>query len=152
MKDREKEFQERIKCGIAYCEDIVTDKITQKDKNKIIEELVKAISIQCGECYTCEFGNMQQFGCCSDYLIANELYEQGYRKIPEDSVVLSTKEYNIHKGFSREEVDEISETAIKNSRKRTAEKILTKLQPYIGGWVLFKELEKEYGIKIEIQE
>lgn len=41
---------------------------------------------------------------------------------------------------------------LKQARKETAEKILTKLHPYIGGWVLFKELEKEYGVKIEIKE
>ena len=33
--------------------------------------------------------------------------------------------------------------------KETAEKILTKLQPYIGGWVLFKELVKQFGVEIK---
>ena len=35
------------------------------------------------------------------------------------------------KGFSREEVDEISKTAIKNSRKETAEKFAEKLKKVI---------------------
>lgn len=36
--------------------------------------------------------------------------------------------------------------------KETATTILTKLQPYIGGWVLFKELEKQFGVEIKEDE
>lgn len=60
--------------------------------------------------------------------IAEQLYNAGYRKIPEGAVVLTREEYEKHKGFSREEVDEISETAIKNSRKETAEKFASRVK------------------------
>ena len=66
--------------------------------NQQIEEIVKIVSINCGECYTCKFNDMRRFGNCTDYLIANELYEQNYRKLPEDSVVLTREEYQ--KDFS----------------------------------------------------
>ena len=67
--------------------------------------------------------------------------------IIEDSIILSRKEYEKLKYTWITDSD-----AYKKGCKETTEKILTKLHPYIGGWVLFKELEKEYGVKIEIKE
>ena len=62
--------------------------------------------------------------------VAKFLVEKyGYRKIPEGYVVLTREEFERHKGFSREEVDEISKTAIKNSRKETAKAIIDMLIP-----------------------
>lgn len=63
--------------------------------------------------------------------IATALYNAGYRKIPENAVVLTRDEYERLKGFSREEVDEILETAKKNLRKETAEKFADRLKYYI---------------------
>lgn len=57
--------------------------------------------------------------------VAEVLVGLGYRKIDENVVVLTREEFEKHKGFSREEVDEISETAIKNASKETAEKFAT---------------------------
>ena len=59
---------------------------------------------------------------------AENLINAGYLKIPENAVWLTREEYAKHKGFSREEVDEISKTAIKNSRKEMAEKFARRLK------------------------
>lgn len=98
-------------------------------KQKIIEEMAKVLEGDCGECYTCKYFEHKGTNCT--YLLGAEyLYNAGYRKIPENAVVLTREEFEKHKGFSREEVDEISETAIKNSRKETAEKFALKLADY----------------------
>lgn len=64
--------------------------MNMNDKEKQIEEMAKVVSVNCGECYTCEFNTMPN---CIDYLVANELYNAGYRKIDKGSVVLTEEEY-----------------------------------------------------------
>lgn len=57
--------------------------------NKQIEEMAKIVSMNCGECYTCKFlGKATNNIDCTDFLIANELYEQGYRKIDKDTLII----------------------------------------------------------------
>jgi dephospho-CoA kinase len=112
--------------------------------DKQIEEIQKILECCCNEydekgrhirnkcnSYDCEYYD-ERNGVCASYSLkeARALYNAGYRKIPEGAVVLTKEEYERHKGFSREEVDEISETAIKNSRKNTAEKFALKLADY----------------------
>lgn len=94
--------------------------------------------------------------------------EQGtLKEIPENAVVLTKEEYEKHKGFSREEVDEISETAIKNSRKETVKDLLIDFNEWINEHYdakydtycvcipvnkvseFFNEKVKEYGIEVE---
>ena len=77
------------------------------DKQKQIEEMEKDIAVRMAMAKGIA-GSMNKGveGWLSEYL-----YNAGYRK-----------------GFSREEVDEISETAIKNSRKETAEKFAERLK------------------------
>ena len=41
------------------------------------------------ECIKCEFKN----GMCDVYRVAEKIYEQNYRKVPKDSVVISSEEY-----------------------------------------------------------
>lgn len=77
--------------------------------------------------------------------------------ISKNSVVLTEEEHRrlmlAMKLLEQLKEDNLKiEEQLEQARKETAEKILTKLQPYIGGWVLFKELEKEYGIEVEIKE
>ena len=85
------------------------------DKQKRIEEMEKDIAVRMAMAKGVA-GSMNNGveGWLSEYL-----YNAGYRKIPENAVVLTREEYEKHKGFSREEVDEISKTTIKNSRKET---------------------------------
>ena len=60
------------------------------DKQKQIEEMAKVLAVNCGECYTCKYhGDVN----CIDFLGAEELYNAGYRKIPENAVVLKREEY-----------------------------------------------------------
>lgn len=102
------------------------------EKKKQIEEMAK---IMCGGCIenetmTCSF-TPQEIPCDFAKNFAEALYKAVYRKINENEVVLTREELERHKGFSREEVDEISETAIKNSRKETAEKFAERLKDYV---------------------
>lgn len=99
------------------------------DKQKQIEEMAKVIFERGIALESIDFVYK------SDHFerIATTLYDAGYRKIPENAVVfipteeqyalLSKEEYERIKGFSREEVDEISETAMKNYvRKQLGER------------------------------
>ena len=70
------------------------------DKQKQIEEMAKAIDGIWHTKNTCPFdtkcpywGGKVRF-TCNDCLRANVLIEAGYRKIPENAVVLTEKEYN----------------------------------------------------------
>ena len=60
-----------------------------KDKQKQIEEMAQCknnFGFTCGEC-------SYKTSVCERYKLAEELYNAGYRKIPEGSVVLTDKEY-----------------------------------------------------------
>lgn len=88
------------------------------DKQKQIEEMAKVISVNCGECYTCKYRGAIN---CVDFLSAEELYNAGYRKIPEGAVVVSRAEYNDLKGLEKH-FDDYLIKEIVATRKETAEK------------------------------
>jgi hypothetical protein len=46
-------------------------------KKQVIEEMAKAIVVNCGECYTCKYYDKLH---CADLLSAEGLYNAGYRK------------------------------------------------------------------------
>lgn len=92
------------------------------DKQKQIEDLTALID-------SFNIRTIKQAKYVAEYIVD----KLNYRKIPEGAVVLTKEEYEKHKGFSREEVDEISETAIKNSRKETAEKFAEMLKDEHSG-------------------
>ena len=96
---------------------------------QMIEEMAKTLEFCCNDE---NIENCNSDMSC-DYCRAKHLYNVGYRKIHENAVVLTRKEFEKHKGFSREEVDEISETAIKNSRKETAEKFAKESKQRLKG-------------------
>lgn len=87
------------------------------DKQKQIEDLTALID-------SFNIRTIKQAKYVAEYIVD----KLNYRKIPEGAVVLTREELERHKGFSREEVDEISETAIKNSRKETAEKFAKRMK------------------------
>ena len=60
-------------------------------------------------------------------------HEEFAKKANAEIERLTKEEYEKRKGFSREEVDEISETAIKNSRKETAEEFAEMLKDEHSG-------------------
>ena len=113
-----------------------------KDKEKQIDEIGDLIS------------NYYHNG---SFIRKGSLSEMIYDKLfPKDSVMITKAEYisyiNLKELLDNGYFTSENRVAIHKAKKKTAEKILTKLQPYIGGWVLFKELEKEYGVKINIKE
>lgn len=121
----------------------------------------------CGTLSSC--GTKRCSQCFSKYL-----YEQGYRKLPEDSVVLSREEYEkLQETISDLKYDkfdlknEISEKDNKIAlleetidcikfnvgftRKETAREILQTLYNYPHEWheMKIKELAKGYGVEVE---
>ena len=121
------------------------------DKQKQIKKMAKIIkeSNLCGfACDTCKYKNIPVVNECKSNLLAEELYNAGYRKIPENAVVLTEKEL-YDKGYRKvcepvirngEVVGFVSGAdyvpknlflfGISNARKETAEKFAP-LRKYI---------------------
>lgn len=165
MTDREKEFKERIKCGIAYCEDTTIEEIKQdfkmqEEKNKQIEEMMKDLKEEKLYALINKTSYMRS---------AENLYEQGYRKIPQDSVVLTREE--LSKNYVQRELYEhiikyrclppefgkiVNEVKLQ-TRKETAEEIFSNLHRLIYSdkttpiWVKqqLNEIAKQFGVEIK---
>lgn len=87
--------------------------------------------------------------------VAEEMYNKGHRKLPEDSVVLSREEYiDLSRNYVGEQVAQI--------RKETAEKILDLLVPNCKAcdenWhsgclclraTLAEKIAKQFGVEVE---
>ena len=87
---------------------------SNNEEKQIIEEMAKIMDIDCGECYTCEYYESKGINCTC-LLQARELYNAGYRKIPEGAVVLTKEELaQIQSNFF--------DAGIKHGSKATAEK------------------------------
>ena len=107
------------------------------DKQKQIEEMAKVVQRNmCGD-KPCEECNYHGFKTkilpryCEVYLIAEKLFNAGYRKIPDGAVVLTREEYDelcCSVGISREEVDRVVDLVEKDTRKETAEKFAGSLK------------------------
>ena len=82
--DKQKEFKQRVNCGIAYCEDTPS-------KQKEIEEMAKVIGFTCEKenCSQCKYKNR-----CVYYKESKLFYNAGYRNC-KDKVVLSREDYNL---------------------------------------------------------
>ena len=142
MKDKEKQI--KIKRGE------LVDLLNQEQeelKNAMIEEMA---IIDCNRvpkgtnCADCQFARVD---CCNSYRMATKLYEQGYRKLPEDSVVLLIGENN-------QALDEKTiEYFIKHNkqiRKETAEKIFTFVNSFgTHNWERFTKFIKQFGVEIK---
>lgn len=107
-------------------------------REKRIEEITDVISEEYNN------GNDNWFS------VAERVYDKLF---PKNAVVLTMEEYERHKGFSREEVDEISKTAIKNSRKEKAREIICEIKAFIyDNDNLMERLDiiaKQYGVEVE---
>ena len=70
----------------------------QEQIEEIKRDIKKALEFDCskGKCKTCKHKNEDN---CEIPLITDYLIEQGYRKLPEDSVVLSREEYEMLKSL-----------------------------------------------------
>ena len=142
------------------------------DKEKQIEEIAKVLNECCNrydeqgrhlgnKCSNCEYWCDTNHICCS-YNIkeAETLYEQGYRKINENEVVISkeelerlkqeqTKSYTaiINSSFL-DRIEQLENRLIK-ARKETAREILQIIKQeydYIGD--LERIIAKKYGVEI----
>ena len=120
----------------------------EKDQiEKMATDLEEEFAL-CGTLSSC--GTKRCSQCFSKYL-----YEQGYRKIPEDSVVLSREEYiDLSRNYAGEQVAQ--------ARKETAEKILDLLVPDCKAcdenWhsgclclraTLAEKIAKQFGLEVE---
>ena len=115
-----------------------------------IEEMAK---IYCKTEFLCNKG-CQTEGC-RIYEICDTLYNAGYRKVPEDSVVLSREEYiDLSRNYVGEQVAQ--------AHKETAEKILDLLVPDCKAcdenWhsgclclraTLVEKIAKQFGVEIK---
>ena len=104
------------------------------DKQQI-EELAKIVSTDCGECYTCEFEHNPSAKIrCIDYAIATDLYNAGYRKVPENAVVLTQEEYDhmFSCKTTRGGFFNILDTVREVQSQETAKDFIFKVESYLG--------------------
>lgn len=109
------------------------------DKQQI-EEMAKIASINCGECYTCEFSHLKGKGLsCMDYLVANEFYNAGYRKVDQDYAELLYEYERVSEGLvdamelvhkikaKRDALEQQLAETRKETRKETAKEFLLRV-------------------------
>ena len=108
-------------------------------KDKIIEEMAKdleyrtsVVEYRCEkDCHKCNYAGFKDAKCPS-YVLAKTFYNAGYRKLPENSVVLSREEYERLKNENKTLLDSAKmmvgcfcdqQTLKDQASKETAEKI-----------------------------
>ena len=122
------------------------------NKQKKIEEMAKLVQQDmCGDipCEECNYhGKMKILPrYCVAYLIVEKLYNAGYRKIPENAVVLTREEWQKMKNslyYSKEAL----EKKLQKARKETAEKLLDEIDYESNGQTksITDLLRKKYGV------
>lgn len=88
---------------------------------------------------------------CPNKTSAEKLYNAGYRKIPENAVVVSKAEYNDLKGLEKY-FDDYLIKEITEARKETAKEIFEWLKehPFDDNFIRIKGYLKErYGLEVE---
>lgn len=133
-----------------------------KDKEKQIEEMAKVLStvkrceaLALSECIKkkCEYPHYEGVTCIAEHQ-AETLYEQGYRKLPKNSVVLSKGEHNklILCYVNYERLVEQFNQAYNLGSKETAEKFLQLAYDRSLEKSFIKkveELAKQFGVEIK---
>lgn len=103
------------------------------------------------ECAKCDF----KHGMCNAYRHAEALYNAGYRKLPEDSVVLSREEYEKLKMLEECHITcEDMLEFVEKARKETAEEILNAVVGAIDNGTFFRKnfifmMNKVYGVEVQ---
>lgn len=93
------------------------------DREKQIEEMANIMLCFEG------FNGCPNSGIGCNMCRATALYNAGYRKIPEDSVILTKEEFwKLSNKFSKKELDEIVEFHKTKARKQSVEEFATKLK------------------------
>lgn len=154
MKDKEKQI--KIKRGELV--DLLNQEQEELQKARSIEEMAK---IMCGnDCEECAKESAEFYkqtleearnNKCLLKNCAKTLYNAGYRKLPEDSVVLSREEYiDLSRNYVGEQVAQ--------ARKETAEKILQPLYDackedtygqVVVDFAIIENLAKQFGLEIK---
>ena len=131
------------------------------DKQKQIEEIAKYCCNACEMC--CDYGDCAEKGkdgyknCGLAKETAEKLYNAGYRKIPENTVVLTREEYETYTFIKRkwgnqdaikrsELVDGLYEFArefSKETAEKISDKVHRKMEPYMQPHTLYSQAEKE---------
>ena len=87
---------------------------------EMIEEMAKDICKACETRHNCD-----KELCCMSEIVAKELVERGYRKIPQDRVVLTMEEYEKGKQDYNYQIHRalVAEGRVDKASKETAKKI-----------------------------
>lgn len=123
-------------------------------KQEQIDEIAKYVCNACemGHGFDgCSYGGREHYKRCSiTQKTAEKLYNAGYRKIPENAVVLTKEEYiDLSRNYVTEQIEQV--------RKETAEKILNELIDSSNKITFFDcrmalgldKLAKQYGVEVE---
>ena len=107
----------------------------EKADKKQIEEMAQIIN------GSTELDTVAYYRCMN---IAKTIYNAGYQKLPEDSVVLSMKDWEcLHTDYAKALYN-----ARQNERKETAEKIYTFVNSLgTHNWERFSEFIKQFGVE-----
>lgn len=122
------------------------------NKQEQIEEMAKLINSK--KIYPCEDDVHCENCFCADKDTAEKLYNAGYRKIPENAVVLTKEEYiDLSRNYVTEQIEK--------ARKKTAKEILLLLgkgydeteKTEFNNLQWYKEfcreLKHRYGVEVE---
>ena len=98
------------------------------------------------ECGKCDFKN----GQCNSYRHAEALYNAGYRKLPENSVVLSMKEWEcLHTDYAKA-LYNVRQNAVKDTTREICDEIIRKLETdWTDAIKAVKETAKSKGVEVE---
>ena len=99
------------------------------DNQKQIEEMAKIIDTNCVGCSTCKYKSSDEIRCFCLFH-AELLYNAGYRKIPENAVVILDEEMEefAEKLAKSPQMQKVMSHLIKEWRKETAEKFAERLK------------------------
>ena len=122
----------------------------QEQIEEIKRDIKKALEFDCSKakCKTCKHKNEDN---CEVSLITDYLIEQGYRKIPKDTLVLLIGKHNQPLD---EETIEYFVNHNQEIRKETAKEILNYFDRYAGTGEklignMISEQRKKYGLEVE---
>ena len=128
--------------------------MTKQEKIEGIKrDIKKALEFDCSKdkCKTCKHKNEDN---CEIPLITDYLIEQGYQKLPKDSVVLTKEECDNKVILNEDHFERALNYEREKARKETAKEILNRINEYNldYNWDLkveFIKLCKDYDVEVE---
>lgn len=85
-------------------------------KKEQIKDMLTIRSKDCGNCEYCSYKSDDTFDC-TEHFYAQELYNAGYRKVPDGAVVLTREEYETLRMYIYSSTKVDIERIISNIRK-----------------------------------